>query len=92
MNKIINPNRICEGCNINSGGTIVKIIWESGVAELYGDLDTITLKDCRETAVQRGYKGGTITVIAENPLDGNIYRYGNHGDYWECIGEVFGYA
>ena len=37
-------------------------------------------------------KGSKITVIAESPLHGEIYRYGNHGDYWEQIGEVCGYA
>lgn len=33
-----------------------------------------------------------ITVIAESPLHGEIYRYHNHGEYWEQIGTVCGYA
>lgn len=33
-----------------------------------------------------------ITVFAEKPLKGRVYRYGNHGDYWEYIGDTNGYA
>lgn len=35
---------------------------------------------------------GCITVISENPLGGAVYRYRNHGEYWEQIGTVCGYA
>ena len=34
----------------------------------------------------------TITVFAENALKGKIYRYGNHGDFWEYVGDTTGYA
>ena len=33
-----------------------------------------------------------ILVIAEKPLKGHIYRLGNHGQYWEYIGDTVGYA
>ncbi|MBD5112659.1 MAG: hypothetical protein HDT42_09060 [Ruminococcaceae bacterium] len=33
-----------------------------------------------------------ITVIAESPLHGEVYRYGSHGKYWEQVGTVCGYA
>lgn len=33
-----------------------------------------------------------IMVIAENPLNGYVYRYGNYGDFWVQIGSVRGYA
>lgn len=33
-----------------------------------------------------------VTVIVEAPLHGEVYRYGNHGKYWEQIGTVCGYA
>ncbi len=33
-----------------------------------------------------------ITVIAESPLHGEIYRYHSHGGFWEQIGTVCGYA
>lgn len=34
----------------------------------------------------------SIIVISENPLGGKVYRYGNHGKFWEQIGTVCGYA
>lgn len=34
----------------------------------------------------------SIIVISENPLGGEVYRYHNHGEYWEQIGTVCGYA
>lgn len=33
-----------------------------------------------------------ILVITECGIGGSVYRYGNHGDYWEKIGETIGYA
>ena len=33
-----------------------------------------------------------ITVIAEMGLSGVIYKYGNHGEYWEKTGETIGFA
>lgn len=33
-----------------------------------------------------------ITVFAENALKGRVYRYGNHGDFWEYVGDTIGYA
>lgn len=35
---------------------------------------------------------GSIMVIYETGLDGTIYRYGNHGDYWEIVGQLVGWA
>lgn len=35
---------------------------------------------------------GSIMVIYELGLDGTVYRYGNHGDYWEQIGKLAGWA
>lgn len=33
-----------------------------------------------------------VIVIYEQALHGIIYRYGNHGDFWESIGTTIGYA
>lgn len=41
---------------------------------------------------QIGNERGIITVTVEGPLDGVIYRYGNHGDSWEIVGRLCGYA
>lgn len=42
-------------------------------------------------------KRETLLVIAENPLNGKLYRYGNHTDkkgnpIWEEVGKTDGYA
>lgn len=39
---------------------------------------------------RRKYKA--VIVIYEQDLHGIIYRYGNHGDFWESIGTTIGYA
>ena len=45
----------------------------------------ISLDEIREK-----YKGKI--VIYENMFDGAVYRYGNHGEYWEHIGYTIGFA
>lgn len=39
-----------------------------------------------------GFFIGTILVIYENTSFGEIYRFGNHGNVWELVGETCGYA
>lgn len=34
----------------------------------------------------------SIMVIYETGLNGTAYRYGNHGDYWEIVGQLAGWA
>lgn len=86
-------------------GDSVMIIWSSGPSEeesperlvgirLYGS-DSISLNDCYAAAVSGGYNGTVckiITVIADAPLHGTVYVYGNHGCYWEKVGTTDGYA
>lgn len=53
----------------------------------HGDFDDrITLDD-----ILKQYSTAEM-VISESGLHGEIYRYGNHGDYWEQIGTTGGYA
>lgn len=42
--------------------------------------------------VKNGRTSGQILVIYENYSFGEIYRYGNHGNTWELVGETCGYA
>jgi hypothetical protein len=51
----------------------------------------ITLADISDQITVKGYDG-SIMVIYEAGLDGTIYRYGNHGDYWEIVGQLAGWA
>lgn len=49
----------------------------------------VTLEDCREMI---GETGDTVTVIFESALEGEIYNFGNYGDYWWQVGRTQGYA
>lgn len=49
--------------------------------------DPITLKDIKES-----YPSVRL-VVAEYPLEGTVYKYGNHDTgKWEAIGTTEGYA
>jgi len=58
---------------------------------LYGvniDKDFITLKEISDEHPEE-----LMTVIAESPLSGAIYRYNNYGKKeWQLIGTMYGYA
>ena len=45
----------------------------------------ISLDELRE-------KYNAYIVISESWLSGNVYRYGNHGEFWEKIGQTIGFA
>ena len=51
-----------------------------------------TFDEVVEVARKNGYENGTILLIAESPLSGTVYRYGNYGAYWVEIGSTMGYA
>lgn len=51
-----------------------------------------TFTDVLNEAYKNGYYEGVITLIAESPLDGKVYEYGNYGLYWVRHGETRGYA
>lgn len=50
----------------------------------------ITFGEILEICKKNGYSGGWITVIAENPLSGRVYRYDGEGGWWE-VGTTRGY-
>ena len=59
--------------------------------KLYGvaiNEDFVTLKQISDESPEE-----CITVIAESPLSGTIYRYNNYGDKkWQLIGTMLGYV
>lgn len=55
-------------------------------------LNVLKFTDVLEEAKKNGYRDGTITLVAESPLGGKVYRYGNYGDYWVKHGTTCGYA
>lgn len=80
----------------------VKIIFEDKYIKLFNDLEPdyenncmkgLTLNDCLRIAKENGYKRGTIMVLSESYLDGDVYRYGNYlDDEWYEIGKLAGFA
>ena len=51
----------------------------------------LTLKEISDQVIEK-YKSATVVVIINGLLHGEVYEYGNHGDYWEQIGVLSGYA
>lgn len=91
--------------HVSTVGDIVRITWEKSGSEILSECEItgirvfpdndMCLDDCMKIALKHGYdrkNDGTLVVIAETPLSGEVFRYGNHGDYWEAIGTVCGYA
>lgn len=68
---------------------IFNIITETGRSKhlvICGEFDAEVSLDY----FRKKYKA--VIVIYEQDLHGIIYRYGNHGDFWESIGTTIGYA
>lgn len=77
----------------------VYIIFEGKCVKIFLGYDqclNYTFDDIMKRAFENGYKNkdedGTILLIAESPLSGKVYRYGNYGDFWTEIGTTTGYA
>ena len=81
----------------------ITIIWnDENILSLYNDLEPdyenntmkgLTLKDCEMEAKKHGYEDGTIMVLSESYLQGQIYRFNNYGkNEWYQIGELVGFA
>ena len=67
----------------------VKIIVDNTIFTNVTSDDFITLKEIANIF----HNKNCITVIAESPLSGTIYRYNNYGDKkWQLIGTMLGYA
>lgn len=82
-------DREFHGCTLTiftedkEGGISVRTIYLH--EEYYETVSLATIK-------KRFNDARIILVLAETPLNGHIYRYGNHGPYWEYIGDTVGYA
>lgn len=82
--KVPNDTTVGEGC--------VTIVGRTKARKIYTD-EVMTLESCRDKARQmEPANESTILVIDECALSGKIYRYGNHGDYWEEVGTMRGWA
>lgn len=66
----------------------VKVIKNNKLYGIAINEDFVTLKQISDESPEE-----CITVIAESPLSGTIYRYNNYGDKkWQLIGIMLGYA
>jgi len=80
----------------------IKIIFDDTLINLFNDVEPdyenncmkgITLNGCIQIAKEKGYKNGTILVISESWLGGEIYRYNNYGKHeWYKVGTMVGFA
>ena len=80
----------------------IKVIFDDVLIELFNNLESdyknncmkgLTLKDCVNEAKEKGYKNGTILVISESYLSGEIYRYNNYNQKeWYQVGSMVGFA
>lgn len=80
----------------------VKIIFDDKCMNVFNDIEPdyenncmkgLTLEDCFVKAKRNGYIGGTILVLSESYLDGDVYRYNNYGDNeWYHVGKLAGFA
>lgn len=69
-----------------------KVLFEPVWQGTYDNEVELSLEDIR-IQVEQKYGKSLITVIAEYPLSGDVYRYGNYeGAGWIQIGTVCGYA
>lgn len=50
------------------------------------------ISDIKFMVEKSGLDYSIITILVEQYLDGDVYRYGNHGPYWEHIGLLSGIA
>ncbi len=80
---------IDENLKLEDG--IIKLITDHKVKTFYGEYKS--LKECLELGKNLSeMPTGTVIVIHEEALRGNVYRYGNHGAVWEHIGTTVGFA
>jgi len=72
---------------IEPSGTAFTITSEKRIINEEYD-EPVRLSDIRE----KYPTANMITVIAESALQGWVFRFGNHGEFWEQIGNTAGYA
>lgn len=85
------PIKIKESYRLDYDIITVSVVFDVGTAKQFilPDNEAVTLQEIK---MQQKNCEGTILVVAENPFEGTVFKYGNHGDFWEKIGETCGYA
>lgn len=73
----------------------IKIIFDKKCVEIFLEKERyldFTFEEVMQIAEKNGWNDSPLLLIAESPLDGKIYQYGNYGDYWVEHGTTKGYA
>lgn len=73
----------------------IKIIFADKCVDLLLENDRcldFTFEEVLQAAKNNGWKEGAILLIAESPLSGKIFQYGNYGEFWVEHGTTRGYA
>lgn len=74
------------------------IIFGGKCVEYFPEMEketSTTFADVMDIAKKNGYSpktGRVIHLIAESPLEGKVFVYGNYGDFWVESGTTRGYA
>lgn len=71
--------------------SIASLKWHEEQQGVAGDQLSLLWLSLDEIAEQVG-RNGTIMLIIETPTEGIIYRFGNHGNFWEIVGRMCGYT
>lgn len=89
-------------CKVDENTTfydgILHIIFGNQCKTIFLDAEhdtPVTLRDCYKIFSSKYKKDAEMLapiVIFEDYTHGDIYRYGNHDEYWEKIGETIGFA
>lgn len=89
-------NEVIKGADSIGYADYLYIIFDGKCVEYFPELEGalgMTFQNVLEVAIKNGYEEGTILLLAESPLDGSIYRYGNYEpDRWVKVGTTIGYA
>lgn len=102
LKPVENPNEVILRDDETSSVIIIvsdehnpleKQVFPHNMLKWCGDEESmhLTLGSIMRQLLAIGVKG-TITVIHETALDGTVYRFGNHGAYWEQVGLLAGFA
>ncbi len=73
---------------------ILKIVFGNKCVTKVLSAETLdfTFAEAYKIAVENGYSKGVIILIAESPLEGKVFEYGNYGKFWVEHGKTRGYA
>lgn len=94
MKEIKNPSEVrfskmgMDEVTVLYHGEVLKPRWLTGLIPELGYDETITLE-----AIKNQFPYNGLMVIAERPLSGEIYRFGNYDNTtWHQVGTMEGYA